>query len=366
MPRYGGGSPARSSWLPRTRTSSSDACSRRQRATAPSVAAACERAEWRKSPRKTTRRARQVAISADSAASVSLVVPRGTGTPRARKLTALPMCASATSSVRLAARNAAFSASSVSGLPAARIVVVTALASPAGSRCEQAQGDVEVLGRTLLESGAREALQAADRERGQRRRLRLRVDGRRLRAAVFCDLAQALAQLRLDPLEELVHPRGEPVILEDQRVTDHDPRHARVLFAELEQHGEHLLDLDARVGVALDDLVDEREDALLDELDQPFEHLRLAREVAIERGLRHLELGGERRGGDALGARLLQHGRERLEDLDAPLARSRTLAHRGYRQRGRHATGDDRFVGKGGGGIGRRVLGVAGSPGGQV
>src|SRR4051812_5982230 len=179
MPRYGGGSPARSSWLPRTRTSSSDACSRRQRATAPSVAAACERAEWRKSPRKTTRRARQVAISADRAASVSLVVPRGTGTPRARKLTALPMCASATRSVRLAARNAAFSANSVSGLPAARIVVVTtlaSLASLAGSRCEQAQRHVEVLGRALLESGAREALQAADRERRERRGLRLRID----------------------------------------------------------------------------------------------------------------------------------------------------------------------------------------------
>src|SRR5207253_4246057 len=88
------------------------------------------------------------------------------------------------------------------------------------------------------------------------------------------------------------------------------------------------LHLRVGAGLALDHLVDEREDALLDELDQPLEHLRLAREVAIERRFRDVEARGERCGGDAIGTRLLQHRRQRLEDLDAPLAGTRALACR--------------------------------------
>ena len=43
------------------------------------------------------------------------------------------------------------------------------------------------------------------------------------------------------------------------------------------------------VGLALGDLVDQREDALLDELDQAFEHLRLAGEVAVQRRFADVE-----------------------------------------------------------------------------
>ena len=71
-----------------------------------------------------------------------------------------------------------------------------------------------------------------------------------------------------------------------------------------------------------------REDALLDELDQPLEHLRLAGEVAVQRRLAHFQPGRQRRRGDALGARLLQHGGQRLQDLHAALARLRALARR--------------------------------------
>jgi hypothetical protein len=106
-------------------------------------------------------------------------------------------------------------------------------------------------------------------------------------------------------------------------------------------------------GLAFADLVDQREDALLDEFDQAFEHLRLAGEVAVQGRFAHIELGGQRRGGDALGARLLEHGGQRLQDLHAALTRLGTLAHRRLARNSRPPThvevrvGNDgvRFVG---------------------
>ena len=78
--------------------------------------------------------------------------------------------------------------------------------------------------------------------------------------------------------------------------------------------------------VTLGDLVDQGEDAGLDELDQAFEHLRLAGEVAVKRRFADAQFGRQRGGGDALGARLFEHLRQRLQDLHAPLAGLRTLA----------------------------------------
>jgi len=57
-------------------------------------------------------------------ASVSDVVPRGTGTPSARKLVDLPMCASATSSVLESVISAAFCGSRASVRPATAIVTI--------------------------------------------------------------------------------------------------------------------------------------------------------------------------------------------------------------------------------------------------
>ena len=182
-------------------------------------------------------RTRHAATSADSASSVSLVVPRGTGTPSARKVTALPMCASATRSVRLAGEE---------------------------RRLLGQQGERPAGGRDRRRHASALAAQAANRRSATSRcsvgLLRKPERAKRCRRpianAVSTDacalastvgvvepfvlgvLAQALAQLRLDALEELVHARGQPVVLEHQRVADHDARHARVLLAELEQHGE--------------------------------------------------------------------------------------------------------------------------------
>ena len=56
---------------------------------------------------------------------------------------------------------------------------------------------------------------------------------------------------------------------------------ANSFLAELQHDGEDLVDLHARIGLAFADLVDQREDGLLDEVDQALEHLRLAREVPV-------------------------------------------------------------------------------------
>src|SRR5438477_82933 len=64
-----------------------------------------------------TRRAQVDSTRAVSTVNVSVVVPRGTGTPHLRNDTALPMCASATSKVDRSSRKAAFCGSKVSAWP---------------------------------------------------------------------------------------------------------------------------------------------------------------------------------------------------------------------------------------------------------
>jgi hypothetical protein len=67
---------------------------------------------------------------------------------------------------------------------------------------------------------------------------------------------------------------------------------------------------------------------LFDEFDQPLEHLGLAGEVAVQGRFAHVQPSRQGRRSDALGARLLQHRRQRLKNLDAPLARLGALACR--------------------------------------
>jgi hypothetical protein len=222
-----------------------------------------------------------------------------------------------------------------------------------------------MLGGALAKAGAREAMQAADGERGQRPtpahwRRRVGVASRR-----FGQHAQALPQLRLDTLEELVHARDQALVLEHQRIAHHHPRHAGILLAELEQHRHHPVHLHGSARLALDDLVDEREHALLDEFDKALEHLRLAGEVTVERGLGDIELGREGCGGDALGAGLLQHRRQHLEDLHPPLARTRALARRRRGRQHRRQPGDDAGCQQAGLDIARFCL-IAGSTGSRV
>ena len=85
----------------------------------------------------------------------------------------------------------------------------------------------------------------------------------------------------------------------------------------------------ARTGrglLAFGDMVDQGEHRLLDELDQALEHLRLAGEMPVERGLADTEAGRQSCRRDALGTRLLQHLGQRLQDLHAAFARLGALA----------------------------------------
>src|SRR5439155_4432645 len=90
---------------------------------------------------------------------------------------------------------------------------------------------------------------------------------------------------------------------------------------ETKQHGDDLCGLRDTVRGIGGDPIDQREQRRLDELDQTFEHLRLAGEMAIERRLRHAKPGRERSGRDLLATRALQHRRERLQYLESPLTR---------------------------------------------
>src|SRR5690349_8783711 len=140
--------------------------------------------------------------------------------------------------------------------------------------------------------------------------------------------AQRLAQRRFELVGELVDAHLQPLVLVDERVADQHARHPLVLLGKTQQHHDHLLRLRGAVlGLGLD-LVDEREHRRLDELDQALEHLRLAREMAVERRFRHIEPRRQRRGRDLLAARGLEHGRKRLQDLQAPLAGLRRGASR--------------------------------------
>jgi hypothetical protein len=80
----------------------------------------------------------------------------------------------------------------------------------------------------------------------------------------------------------------QPLVLVHQRIAHQHARHAAVLLRESEHDAEHRLELAHAAFFLAGDLVDEREQGLLDEFDQAVEHFGLALEVAVERGLRHL------------------------------------------------------------------------------
>src|SRR3990167_7095878 len=191
---------------------------------------------------------------------------------------------------------------------------------------QQAQAVFQVLVGRTLESAAGKALQAAHAEGRDHRCVGLRIHGGCGRSGHHRDLAQVLAQSRFDLVEEQVHALLQALVFVHQRVAHHDACHAGVLLTKLQQQGHELARTRHGIGLSFTQLVDQTEHRLLDELDQALKHLRLAGEVAVERGLAHIQSCRQRGRGDALGTRLLQHGGQRVQDLHPTLARLGTLA----------------------------------------
>ena len=150
-------------------------------------------------------------------------------------------------------------------------------------------------------------------------------------------------------------------MLQHQRIAHHHAHQARIALTKLQQQRHHARCLvGAALGglrgigrVAPDNLRHPREHGLLDEIDQPLEHLGLAGEVAVQGCLAYRQARGQRRRGDALGPGLLQHLGQCLQDLHAPLAGLGPLARRwavahigsgdwlGDGQKFRHAGGEE-------------------------
>jgi len=133
--------------------------------------------------------------------------------------------------------------------------------------------------------------------------------------------AQTLPELGFEAVVQLVDAFLQARVFVDQCFADQHAGHAAVLLGESQQHGEDAFDLPDGVRGLGHEARDQAEQGVFDEFDQPFVHLGLAREMAVERRFRNVQAPRQRRGGDFFRAGLLQHGRQGLQDEQALLAR---------------------------------------------
>src|SRR5258706_2166592 len=133
--------------------------------------------------------------------------------------------------------------------------------------------------------------------------------------------AQRLLKRCLQPVMQLVDARLQAFIFVDKNIADQHTRHAGVLLGKTKQRREDRLELLEAIGFFRGDLVDQAEQGLLDELDQTLEHLRLAREMPVERRLGNVEPGRERGGGYFLPLWILEHARKCLQNLQLSFSR---------------------------------------------
>src|SRR5437879_12072562 len=127
---------------------------------------------------------------------------------------------------------------------------------------QEAALGVEALGGLLREAALGVLVQAADRVAQQR-------PGAACRIPILRG-AQRLLERGLEAVEELVHPRLQPLVLADQRVAGHHAHHSWVLLGEREQHLDQLVGLAAAVGFVLGDAVGERSEVHTSELQSPM------------------------------------------------------------------------------------------------
>ena len=105
-----------------------------------------------------------------------------------------------------------------------------------------------------------------------------------------------------------------------QGIAGEDPGHAPVALGKAQQQVQDQFHLLQAHFLFRRDLVDEAQQAGLDEFDEALEHLGLAGEVTIEGGLGAFEAGGQGGRGDFLALGLFQHGRQGLQYLQLAFA----------------------------------------------
>ena len=107
----------------------------------------------------------------------------------------------------------------------------------------------------------------------------------------------------------------QALVLQHQRIANHDATHAGVFFGKLQQQRDDAARLLRACTFAVGDLANQTNHRLVHEVDQPFEHLGLAGEVTVQGRFAHADFGGQACGGDALGTGLLEHGHQGLQYL---------------------------------------------------
>ena len=191
-----------------------------------------------------------------------------------------------------------------------------------------------MLGRLATEACAHKAQQTALHKAHQHAGGDLCFHRRRGRAQCASRRAQALAQRRFDALKELVHAHLQALMLQQQSIAHQHTHHAGVALCELQHQGHDAHRTACAVfgrefqhlAISAHHLLHQREDRLLDEIDQAFKHLCLARKVAVQRSFTDRKICRQCSRGDAVTAGLFQHGRQRLKNLLTTLAGFGTLA----------------------------------------
>jgi len=133
--------------------------------------------------------------------------------------------------------------------------------------------------------------------------------------------------LRLQPIEELHDALLQALVLAGQGVSVENAADAGIALGEHQHQHQDFLATPAPGGLLLKDEADAPEHDFIHEIDQPLEHPRLARKVAVERRFGDPHLARQRGSGDAGTGFALKHCRQRLQDV---------VATRGRRRIGRH------------------------------
>ncbi len=138
---------------------------------------------------------------------------------------------------------------------------------------------------------------------------------------------QYLLDLGLQLVEQDADAIPQPVVFTQQGIAIEDAGDARVALGEYQQQLQDMVAAGHGVFLFRHDEIDPWQQGILDKVDQPLEHPRLAGKMSIEGGLRDTDLCCQASRGDTLTRTGFQHVGERLQDLVAPTLFLITACH---------------------------------------